>query len=130
MHMSKGTSAWDQLSTDSAQLLLCDLQPQIVARSKTIEADALGKSAEVLLEVARLFSLPTTLSVVPEGDKAPELISELQRFCSREAARLGKPVRAGCSKADHSRGSYHHFSRVNCNQACAGFHDRSRQGSF
>jgi len=76
--MSKGTSAWDQLSTDSAQLLLCDLQPQIVARSKTIEPDALGKSAGVLLEVARLFSLPTTLSVVPEGDKAPELISELR----------------------------------------------------
>jgi hypothetical protein len=25
-----------------------------------------------------LFSLPTTLSVVPEGDKAPELISELR----------------------------------------------------
>jgi hypothetical protein len=78
MHMSKGTSAWDQLSTDSAQLLLCDLQPQIVARSKTIEPDALGKSAGVFLEVARLFSLPTTLSVVPEGDKAPELISELR----------------------------------------------------
>jgi nicotinamidase-related amidase len=76
--MSKGTSAWDQLSTNSAQLLLCDLQPQIVARSKTIEPDALGKSAGVLLEIARLFSLPTTLSVVPEGDKAPELISELR----------------------------------------------------
>ena len=76
--MSIGTSAWDQLSTDSAQLLLCDLQPQIVARSKTIEPDALGKSAGVLLEVARLFLLPTTLSVVPEGDKAPELISELR----------------------------------------------------
>jgi hypothetical protein len=43
--MSIETSAWDQLSTDSAQLLLCDLQPQIVARSKTIEPDALGKSA-------------------------------------------------------------------------------------
>jgi hypothetical protein len=76
--MSIGTSAWDQLSTDSAQLLLCDLQPQIVARSKTIELDGLGKSAGVLLEVARLFSLPTTLSVVPEGDKAPELICELR----------------------------------------------------
>lgn len=76
--MSKGTSAWDQLSTNSAQLLLCDLQLQIVARSKTIEPDALGKSAGVLLEIARLFSLPTTLSVVPEGDKAPELISELR----------------------------------------------------
>ena len=76
--MGNGASAWDQLSTHSAQLLLCDLQPQIVARSKTIEPGALGKSAGVLLEIARLFSLPTTLSVVPEGDQAPELISELR----------------------------------------------------
>ena len=76
--MGNGVSAWDQLSTQSAQLLLCDLQPQIVARSKTIEPDALGKSAGVLLEIARLFSLPTTLSVVPEGGQAPELISELR----------------------------------------------------
>jgi Isochorismatase family len=78
MQMHKGTSAWDQLSTDSAQLLLCDLQSDIVARSKTIDRDVLIKSAGVLLEIAKLFSLPTTLSVVPEGDKAPELISELR----------------------------------------------------
>ena len=76
--MNRGTPAWDQLSTDSAQLLLCDLQPEIVARSKTIHQDVLSKSAGVLLEIAKLFSLPTTLSVVPEGDKAPELISELR----------------------------------------------------
>jgi hypothetical protein len=76
--MGNGASAWDQLSTSSAQLLLCDLQPQIMARSKTIAPSALGKSAGVLLEIARLFSLPTTLSVVPEGDEAPELISELR----------------------------------------------------
>jgi nicotinamidase-related amidase len=76
--MSTGTSAWDRLSTDSAQLLLCDLQPEIVARSKTIHRDVLSKSAGVLLEIAKLFSLPTTFSVVPEGDKAPELISELR----------------------------------------------------
>jgi hypothetical protein len=75
--MSSGTSAWEQLSTHSAQLLLCDLQPQIVARSKTIHPAVLNKSAGALLEIAKLFSLPTTLSVVPEGD-APELISELR----------------------------------------------------
>jgi hypothetical protein len=57
---------------------LCDLQPEIVARSKTIEPAVLNKSAGVLLEIAKLFSLPTILSVVPEGDKAPELISELR----------------------------------------------------
>jgi len=76
--MSTGTSAWDRQSTDSAQLLFCDLQPEIVARSKTIHRDVLSKSAGVLLEIAKLFSLPTTFSVVPEGDKAPELISELR----------------------------------------------------
>jgi hypothetical protein len=78
MHTRKGTSAWDQLSIDSVQLLLCDLQPEIIARGRTIDPDALGKSAGVLLEIAKLFSLPTILSVVPEGDKAPELISELR----------------------------------------------------
>jgi len=76
--MSKETSAWDHLSTDSAQLLLCDLQPEIVARSKTINRNVLSKSAGVLMEIARLFSLPTTLSVVPEGDQAPQLIPELR----------------------------------------------------
>ncbi len=75
--MGNGRSAWDQLSTHSTQLLLCDLQPAIVARSKTIDPNVLNKSAGVLLEVAKLFSLPTTLSVVPEGGKGPELISEL-----------------------------------------------------
>jgi nicotinamidase-related amidase len=166
---------------------LCDLQPQIVARSKTIEPDALGKSAGVLLEVARLFSLPTTLSVVPEGDKAPELISELRGsgFAQEKLRASASPfldeatknllaqsrrkvltiggfateaavlhavldacaqgyevlvpvdVCGGMSERTEqaalrqiSRGSYHHFSRVNCNQACAGFHDGSRQGPF
>jgi hypothetical protein len=60
MRMRKGTSGWDELSTDSAQLLLCDLQPEIVVRSKTIDQDVLGKSAGVLMEIAKLFSLPTT----------------------------------------------------------------------
>lgn len=76
--MGNAASAWYQLSTHSAQLLLCDLQPEIVARSKSIEPRALCKSAGVLLEIARLLSLPTTLSVVPEGGKTPQLISELR----------------------------------------------------
>jgi Isochorismatase family len=75
--MRNGASTWDHLSTHSAQLLLCDLQTEIVARSKTIETAVLNKSAGVLLQIAKLFSLPTTLSVVPEGD-TPELISELR----------------------------------------------------
>jgi nicotinamidase-related amidase len=76
--MDNEVSAWDQLSSQSTQLLLCDLQKQIVARSKTTDKEALAKSAGVLLELAKLFALPTTLSVVPEGEKAPELIPELR----------------------------------------------------
>jgi hypothetical protein len=71
-------SPWDQLSTESAQVLFCDLQKQIVARSKTTEPDALRQSAGVLLQLAKLFRLPTTLSVVPEQEKAPESIPELR----------------------------------------------------
>jgi hypothetical protein len=76
--MSDQISPWDQLSTESAQVLFCDLQKQIVARSKTTEPDALRQSAGVLLQLAKLFSLPTTLSVVPEQEKAPESIPELR----------------------------------------------------
>ena len=92
--MNKGTPAWDQLSTDSAQLLLCDLQPEIIAHSKTIHRDALSKSAGVLLESAKLFSLPTILSVVPEGGKAPELISKLRGcgFGQEKLRASAKPV--------------------------------------
>jgi hypothetical protein len=70
--------AWDQLSTDSAQVLLCDLQAEIVARCKTIVPAVLNQSAGVLLEIAKLLSIPTILSVVPKGDQAGELISELR----------------------------------------------------
>jgi hypothetical protein len=76
--MDNRGSAWDQLSTDSAQVLLCDLQTEIVARCKTIVPAVLNQSAGVMLEIAKLFSIPTILSVVPEGDQAGELISELR----------------------------------------------------
>ncbi|MCU1263141.1 MAG: hypothetical protein JWO80_6026 [Bryobacterales bacterium] len=70
--------AWDLLLSQSTQVLLCDLQKQIVARSKTTDMETLAKSAGVLLELAKLFALPTTLSVVPEGENPPELIPELR----------------------------------------------------
>ena len=63
----------------TAQVLFADLQPQIVARSKTNPPDALARSAAVLAEVARLLHLPIHLSVVPEGGQRPELIPELAR---------------------------------------------------
>src|SRR5260370_2392877 len=67
------------LDPNTVQVLLADLQPQIVARSKTNTPDALARSAAVLAQVARLLHLPMHLSVVPEGGQRPELIPELAR---------------------------------------------------
>ena len=86
--MPNETTAWDQLSSQTAQVLICDLQKQLVARSKTTEPKALQKSASVLMQLAKLFSLPTTLSVVPEQERPPELIQELQNSGAQEKLRL------------------------------------------
>ena len=67
------------LDSNTVQVLFADLQPQIVARSKTNPPDALARSAAVLARVARLLHLPMHLSVVPEGGQRPELIPELAR---------------------------------------------------
>jgi pimeloyl-ACP methyl ester carboxylesterase/nicotinamidase-related amidase len=67
------------LDPKTVQILFADLQPQIVARSKTNPPDALARSAAVLAQVARLLHLPMHLSVVPEGGQRPELIPELAR---------------------------------------------------
>ena len=67
------------LDPKTVQVLFADLQPQIVARSKTNPPDALARSAAVLAQVARLLHLPMHLSVVPEGGQPPELIPELAR---------------------------------------------------
>src|ERR1700739_2680291 len=67
------------LNPTTVQVLFADLQPQIVARSKTNPPDALARSAAVLAQVARLLHLPMHLSVVPERGHRRELIPELAR---------------------------------------------------
>jgi hypothetical protein len=68
-----------KLDPKTVQILFADLQPQIVARSKTNTPAALARSIAVLARVARLLHLPVHLSVVPEGGQPPELIPELAR---------------------------------------------------
>lgn len=71
------TFAWDQLSSETAQVLFCDLQKDIVKHSETTPARALSSAAGALLQLAKLFSLPTIISVVPDGNNPPQVIAEL-----------------------------------------------------
>jgi nicotinamidase-related amidase len=73
---------WSQLTLKASQVMICDLQEQIVTRSKTTKPDALSQSAQVLCQMAQLFKLPLTFSVVPENKNAPKLIASLQAFAS------------------------------------------------
>lgn len=91
--MADVAPAWNALSPATAQVLICDLQMQIVARSKTNHPEAIGKSAGVLLELAKLFALPIMFSVVPEQEKPPELIPELQS----EGSSIPQKLRASAS---------------------------------
>jgi nicotinamidase-related amidase len=67
------------LDPATVQILFADLQPPIVARSKTNPPQSLSRAASVLARCARLLGLPVHHSVVPEGGKAPELLPDLAK---------------------------------------------------
>ena len=82
-----------KIAAQEVQLLFADLQPQIVQRSKTNDPKAIAQSAAVLAQLAKVFSLPVIVSVVPEGGEAPELIPEL----AKETADASQIVRTNIS---------------------------------
>ncbi len=85
--MPERSSTWTNLSESTAQVLFCDLQKEVSARTKTNEPAALTASATVLAEVAKLTSIPIVLSVVPEGERPPELLPGLSE-ATQDAPRL------------------------------------------
>ena len=68
------------LDPADVQILFADLQPSIVARSRTNPPEALARSAGVMADVGALLGLPLHFSVVPEGGNDPVLIPELARY--------------------------------------------------
>jgi nicotinamidase-related amidase len=54
-----------------------DLQSDIVKHSKTTSPRALASAAGALFQLARLFSLPSIISVVLEGKNSRQVIAEL-----------------------------------------------------
>jgi nicotinamidase-related amidase len=67
------------LDPATVQILFADLQPPIVARSKTNPPQGLTCAAFVLAQCARLLGLPMHHSVVPEGGAAPEVLPDLAK---------------------------------------------------
>ena len=71
-----------KIAAQDVQLLFVDLQPQIVQRSKTTDPKAMARSAAVLAQLAKVFSLPVTITIVPEVEEGkdpgsiPELVKE------------------------------------------------------
>ena len=80
--MREQRETWAQLSAGNCQLLICDLQEQIVACSKTTRPEAISQSAEVLCRIAQVFAIPITFSVVPEQQQEPRLLPFLKPFAS------------------------------------------------
>ena len=70
-------TAYDRLSNETALVLFCDLQKEIVKHSGTATPKGIASSAGALFQLAQLFSVPAVISVAPEGKKAPEVIAEL-----------------------------------------------------
>ena len=76
------------LDPATVQILFADLQPPIVARSKTNPPQSLSCAASVLARCARLLGLPVHHSVVPEGGKAPEVLPDLAIEGAPQFARM------------------------------------------
>src|SRR5713101_2614429 len=71
------------LDPNTVQVLFADLQPQIVARSKTNTPEALARSAAVLAQVARLLQLPMHLSVVPPEEVKKPIFDGVEKDFKR-----------------------------------------------
>jgi hypothetical protein len=56
---------------EDVQILFADLQPAIVARSKTTSPEALAASFGCSPRLPQILHLPITFSVVPESGRAP-----------------------------------------------------------
>ena len=85
------------LDPATVQILFADLQPPIVARSKSNPPQHLTRAASVLARRARVLGLPMHHSVVPEGGEAPEVLPDLAKETE------GAPQLARMQRCDMSR---------------------------
>jgi nicotinamidase-related amidase len=78
------------LDPRDVQILFADLQVPLVATSRTVTAEPLGRSACVLAKVASILKMPMLFSVV--GEPTPPLIPELLPFATDGNTIFRKPA--------------------------------------
>ncbi|MFC4526250.1 isochorismatase family protein [Dyella halodurans] len=71
------------LNADDVQVLFADLQPNLVANSRTVQPQAIAAAARVLAEIAHILNVPMTFATVPVQGKAGAVISELQGYADQ-----------------------------------------------
>lgn len=62
------------------QVIFADLQPQLIARSKTVQAVDLSKSVAALAKVAKDLNMPIVFTTVPQEGKPGVLLPDLQAY--------------------------------------------------
>ncbi|WGF89270.1 isochorismatase family protein [Marinivivus vitaminiproducens] len=65
------------MTPETVQILFIDIQPEIVANSRTNPPERLTAAAVALARLGTLFDLPMHASVVPAGTGKPRLVPEL-----------------------------------------------------
>lgn len=68
---------------DDIQLLLIDLQPAIIANSKTINPETISAAAGALAKAAEILGWPMTFSVVPVGGNPGTILPHLQAYAKQ-----------------------------------------------
>lgn len=79
---------------DSAdvQVLFADLQPGLIAGSRTVAAEALVRTAGALARVAAILDLPTTFSVVDVEGLDPKPVEKLHAAAATACVLLRRPI--------------------------------------
>lgn len=71
-----------RLDPRQVQFLFADLQPTVLPLSRTVQPEALGRSAAALAKVATILDIPMLFSVVPQGEAPSTVIDELRPYAT------------------------------------------------
>ena len=71
------------MKTTDVQILFADLQPSLVAGSRTVHPDLLSTAAGALARAADVLNIPMTFSIIPEGGEPGNLIPQLLPYANK-----------------------------------------------